>query len=199
MMIYTSGTTGPPKGALEPHRVLLGHLPGVEFVHEFFPQAGDCLWTPADWAWAGRFAQRAAARALLRRAGGGAAVQRFDPEEAFALMAATGVRNAFIPPTALRMLRARHIRSGATGSRCARSAPAVSRSAHRPTSGASRRSGSSSTSSMGKPSATRFSRPAARSAFQNRAPSASRCQDTRSRSSDPTERCARPANQVRSR
>ena len=53
MMIYTSGTTGPPKGALEPHRVLLGHLPGVEFVHEFFPQAGDRMWTPADWAWAG--------------------------------------------------------------------------------------------------------------------------------------------------
>src|SRR5262245_28083962 len=52
MMIYTSGTTGPPKGALEPHRVLLGHLPGVEFVHEFFPQAGDLLWTPAARAWA---------------------------------------------------------------------------------------------------------------------------------------------------
>ena len=31
---------------------------------------------------------------------------KFDPEEAFALMARTGVRNAFIPPTALRMLRA---------------------------------------------------------------------------------------------
>jgi len=33
-------------------------------------------------------------------------IEKFDPEEAFALMAATGVRNAFIPPTALRMLRA---------------------------------------------------------------------------------------------
>ena len=31
---------------------------------------------------------------------------KFDPEEAFALMARHGVRNAFIPPTALRMLRA---------------------------------------------------------------------------------------------
>ena len=30
---------------------------------------------------------------------------KFDPEEAFALMARIGVRNAFIPPTALRMLR----------------------------------------------------------------------------------------------
>ena len=27
LLIYTSGTTGPPKGALNPHRVLLGNLP----------------------------------------------------------------------------------------------------------------------------------------------------------------------------
>jgi acetyl-CoA synthetase len=33
-------------------------------------------------------------------------VDKFDPEEAFALMAKAGVRNAFIPPTALRMMRA---------------------------------------------------------------------------------------------
>jgi acetyl-CoA synthetase len=32
--------------------------------------------------------------------------EKFDPEEAFALMARAQVRNAFIPPTALRMLRA---------------------------------------------------------------------------------------------
>jgi acetyl-CoA synthetase len=106
MMIYTSGTTGPPKGALEPHRVLLGHLPGVEFVHEFLPQAGDCLWTPADWAWAGGLLN-----VLLPGLYYGVPVvarrfDKFDPEEAFALMATAGVRNAFIPPTALRMLRA---------------------------------------------------------------------------------------------
>jgi len=35
MMIYTSGTTGHPKGALHGHRVLLGHLPGVQLPHEF--------------------------------------------------------------------------------------------------------------------------------------------------------------------
>jgi acetyl-CoA synthetase len=106
MMIYTSGTTGPPKGALEPHRVLLGHLPGVEFVHEFFPQAGDRMWTPADWAWAGGLLN-----VLLPGLFYGVTVvarrfEKFDPEDAFALMAQTGVRNAFIPPTALRMLRA---------------------------------------------------------------------------------------------
>jgi acetyl-CoA synthetase len=49
MMIYTSGTTGHPKGALHGHRVLPGHLPGMEMPHDFFPQAGDRFWTPADW------------------------------------------------------------------------------------------------------------------------------------------------------
>jgi acetyl-CoA synthetase len=53
LIIYTSGTTGPPKGALHAHRVLLGHLPGVEFPHNFFPQKNDFFWTPADWAWIG--------------------------------------------------------------------------------------------------------------------------------------------------
>ena len=52
-MIFTSGTTGPPKGALHGHRVLLGHLPGFEMAYGFFPQPGDVMWTPADWAWAG--------------------------------------------------------------------------------------------------------------------------------------------------
>src|ERR1019366_3018461 len=53
IIIYTSGTTGNPKGALHAHRVLLGHLPNVEMVHEFFPKPGDVMWTPADWAWIG--------------------------------------------------------------------------------------------------------------------------------------------------
>ncbi len=106
MMIYTSGTTGQPKGALHAHRVLLGHLPGVEMPHGFFPQPGDRFWTPADWAWAGGLLD-----CLLPSLHHGVAVvarksERFDPEEAFALMARAEVRNAFIPPTALRMLRA---------------------------------------------------------------------------------------------
>jgi acetyl-CoA synthetase len=105
MMVYTSGTTGPPKGALHGHRVLLGHLPGIETHHEFLPQPGDRLWTPADWAWAGGLLN-----VLLPGLHYGVPVvarrfERFDPEEAYALMALAGVRNAFIPPTALRMLR----------------------------------------------------------------------------------------------
>jgi acetyl-CoA synthetase len=106
MMIYTSGTTGQPKGALHAHRVLIGHMPGIEMPHEFFPQPGDRFWTPADWAWAGGLLD-----CLLPSLYCGVPVvarrfDKFDPEEAFAVMARHGVRNAFIPPTALRMLRA---------------------------------------------------------------------------------------------
>ena len=106
MMIYTSGTTGQPKGALHAHRVLLGHLPGIELPHFPFSQAGDRYWTPADWAWAGGLLD-----ALLPSLHYGVPVvaykfDKFDPERAFALMAQTQTRNAFIPPTALRMMRA---------------------------------------------------------------------------------------------
>jgi acetyl-CoA synthetase len=106
VMVYTSGTTGPPKGALHGHRVLLGHLPGVQMSHEFLPQSGDRLWTPADWAWAGGLFN-----VLLPGLYFGVPVvsqraERFDPEAAWRLMARQAVRNAFIPPTALKMLRA---------------------------------------------------------------------------------------------
>ena len=106
MMVYTSGTTGQPKGALHGHRVLIGHFPGVETHHDFFPQPGDRIWTPADWAWAGGLLNvllpglHYGVPVVARRA------EKFDPEEAFALMARAKIRNAFIPPTALRMLRA---------------------------------------------------------------------------------------------
>ncbi len=53
LIIYTSGTTGSSKGALHAHRVLLGHVPGVAMSHNAMPQAGDCIWSPADWAWIG--------------------------------------------------------------------------------------------------------------------------------------------------
>lgn len=102
---FTSGTTGPPKGALHAHRSLLGHLPGVQFPHEFFPQSGDLFWTPADWAWLGGLMD-----VLMPSLYFGIPVlcyraAKFDPAEAFHLMAKHKVRNTFIPPTALKMMR----------------------------------------------------------------------------------------------
>ncbi|MBF0307053.1 MAG: acyl-CoA synthetase [Alphaproteobacteria bacterium] len=105
LIIYTSGTTGNPKGALHAHRVLLGHLPGVELPHEFFPQEGDLFWTPADWAWIGGLidvllpAWHHGVPVLAHRA------RKFDPGEAMALMARHTVRNVFMPPTALKLMR----------------------------------------------------------------------------------------------
>jgi acetyl-CoA synthetase len=106
LIIYTSGTTGLPKGALHAHRVLPGHLPGVEMAFDLFPQAGDRIWTPADWAWIGGLLD-----VLLPALHHGVPVvarrfAKFTGEAAFELMSEQGVRNAFIPPTALKMMRA---------------------------------------------------------------------------------------------
>jgi acetyl-CoA synthetase len=105
LIIYTSGTTGPPKGALHAHRVLLGHVPGVEFFHNFFPKKDDLYWTPADWAWIGGLID-----VLLPSWHHGVPVvayraKKFDPEQAFHFIAKYGIRNAFMPPTALKMMR----------------------------------------------------------------------------------------------
>ncbi|MCG2775251.1 MAG: AMP-binding protein, partial [Desulfobacterales bacterium] len=105
LIIYTSGTTGPPKGALHAHRTLLGHLPGVEFPHNFFPKEDDFFWTPADWAWIGGLIDvlfpswHHGIPVVAHRA------KKFDPEEAFHLLAKYSIRNAFMPPTALKMMR----------------------------------------------------------------------------------------------
>lgn len=105
LMIYTSGTTGNPKGALHGHRVLPGHLPGVQMPHEFMPQPGDLAWTPADWAWAGGLLNMLLPALHFGVAVVARPVTRFEPDEAYRLMQDLGIRNAFVPPTALRMLR----------------------------------------------------------------------------------------------
>lgn len=104
MIIYTSGTTGPPKGVLHGHRVLIGQASGFRLSHELTPQPGDLMWTPADWAWIGGLVNTLLL-AWLHGVPMIAAPRRgFDPEWALALLAAQGVRNAFLPTTALRMM-----------------------------------------------------------------------------------------------
>jgi len=105
LMIYTSGTTGQPKGVLHGHRVLLGHMPGIELSQNFLGQEGDLLWTPADWAWAGGLLNALFPALSLGVPVISHAARKFDPEFAFHLLEREGIRNAFIPPTALKMLR----------------------------------------------------------------------------------------------
>jgi len=105
VIIYTSGTTGNPKGALHAHRVLLGHLPGVELPQDLFPKPGDLFWTPADWAWIGGLFD-----VLLPSLHHGVPVlahrfRKFEPDRALDLMARHKVRNVFFPPTALKLMR----------------------------------------------------------------------------------------------
>jgi len=124
LIIYTSGTTGKPKGALHAHRVLLGHLPGVEMSHGGRIEPSDIFWTPADWAWIGGLID-----VLLPALHHGVPVvahrfTKFDGAAAFRLMSRHRVSNVFLPPTALKMMRAQvdptthlplHLRSVASG------------------------------------------------------------------------------------
>ena len=102
-IIYTSGTTGPPKGALLPHCALIGNLPGFEHSHDGFPREGDLFWSPADWAWTGGLWD-----ALMPTLYHGLAILgyrgRFEPERAFHLLEKYAIRNAFLFPTALKMM-----------------------------------------------------------------------------------------------
>ena len=61
VLIYTSGTTGNPKGALIPHRALIGNLTGFVCSQNWFgfdpfdasKPSNAVFWSPADWAWTG--------------------------------------------------------------------------------------------------------------------------------------------------
>ncbi|MEZ5932853.1 MAG: acyl-CoA synthetase [Alphaproteobacteria bacterium] len=112
IIIYTSGTTGPPKGALHAHRVLLGHLPGVQWPHDFFPKPGDRFWTPADWAWIGGLFDVLMPSLYFGVPVVASRAQKFDAEAAIDLMVRHEVRNVFMPPTALRLLRQSEVEAG---------------------------------------------------------------------------------------
>ena len=98
-------TTGPPKGALHAHRSLFGHLPAFDCYYEFAPRPGDLIWTPADWRGMGGLMD-----VLIPAWYYGIAVltaeDDFDPAGSFGLMAEHGVTLAFLPATALKMMRA---------------------------------------------------------------------------------------------
>jgi acetyl-CoA synthetase len=110
VQIYTSGTTGPPKGALLPHRALIGNLPGFVCSQNGFGFDGQSsaaseavFWSPADWTWTGGLMD-----ALLPTLYFGRPIVafngRFSPELAFNLMEQQGVTHTFLLPTALKAM-----------------------------------------------------------------------------------------------
>ena len=110
ILIYTSGTTGPPKGALIPHRALIGNLTGFVASQNWFGFDGitntateAVFWSPADWAWTGGLMD-----ALLPTLYFGRPIVayngRFSPEVALALMQDCAVTHSFIFPTALKAM-----------------------------------------------------------------------------------------------
>ncbi len=113
VLIYTSGTTGPPKGALIPHRALIGNLTGFTCSQNWFgfsptgapevKETRSVFWSPADWAWTGGLMD-----ALLPTLYFGREIVafngRFSPEMAFSLMQKYKVTHTFLFPTALKAM-----------------------------------------------------------------------------------------------
>ena len=111
VLIYTSGTTGNPKGALIPHRALMGNLTGFVCSQNWFgfdpwrPRRASraVFWSPADWAWTGGLMD-----ALLPSLYFGRPIVayngRFSPEIAFEILQTHGVTHTFLFPTALKAM-----------------------------------------------------------------------------------------------
>jgi acetyl-CoA synthetase len=121
ILIYTSGTTGNPKGALIPHRALIGNLTGFVCSQNWFgfePHASSevnlsrsalptgsqaIFWSPADWAWTGGLMD-----ALLPSLYFGRPIVafkgRFSPELAFEILHTHGITHSFLFPTALKAM-----------------------------------------------------------------------------------------------
>ena len=110
ILIYTSGTTGPPKGALIPHRALIGNLTGFVASQNWFgfdgasnAESKAVFWSPADWAWTGGLMD-----ALLPTLYFGREIVafngRFTTEVAFDILQSQRVTHTFLFPTALKAM-----------------------------------------------------------------------------------------------
>jgi acetyl-CoA synthetase len=102
---YTSGTTGLPKGTVQGHRSMIGHMPGLELLFDFFPQDGDLLWSPADWAWLAGLMDILMPAWFHGKPVLVFPMDGFDPERSLDMMGRHGVRNVLLTPTMLKLFR----------------------------------------------------------------------------------------------
>ncbi len=102
---YTSGTTGMPKGSVQPHRMMLGHMPSLEFAYDFFPQPKDTLWSPADWAWMAGLMDVIFPGWFHGCTVVATAMKGFEPEEAYRILDQHAVTLALLTPTMLKLMR----------------------------------------------------------------------------------------------
>ena len=115
VLIYTSGTTGNPKGALIPHRALIGNLSGFVCSQNWFgfdpyPPRGQLIsevpsvfWSPADWTWTGGLMDALLpslyfGRPIVAYSG------RFSADAAFDILQTHRVTHTFLFPTALKAM-----------------------------------------------------------------------------------------------
>ena len=102
---YTSGTTGMPKGSVQPHRMMLGHMPSLEFIYDFFPQDKDALWSPADWAWMAGLMDVIMPGWFHGCKVVATAMKGFDAEDAYRILAQHEITLALLTPTMLKLMR----------------------------------------------------------------------------------------------
>lgn len=100
LIMHTDAGDGSPNAVLLAQRTLLGTLPGFVCAHDFYPQAGDLFWSPADWSSTdGLFGALlpcwAFGQPLLACRSG------FDPAKALWLMEKYAVRNVLLRPREL--------------------------------------------------------------------------------------------------
>src|SRR5690606_30692837 len=104
LLLYASGHDNTaPLGSVLAHHTLIGLLPGFVASQNWFPQAGDVLWSPAGWHLADGILN-----ALLPTLYFGHAIvstaSAFTPERAFKIMERYQVSNTILTPEALRSM-----------------------------------------------------------------------------------------------
>lgn len=104
IIIYTSGTTGTPKGVVHTHGVWLGHCPAFYMYFER-DLIESVYWTPADWAWIGALGSLVFPAWHYGQPVVGTDRERFSPERELETLERFDVTRAFVPPTALRMIK----------------------------------------------------------------------------------------------